>query len=249
MSVFLGIDQTGAINSRGSPRPLPACLLDGDRFDFFELESFSPEVQTLINKQFCIVLDCVLGLPLGLSLSWREALHLLEGEFKYGREPAEFFFDRIGGGKVHYREVEILAKSNSLFRSRPYQKNIQTGTYRLWVEMAKSQNWFRAPWLTGEADREGVPLYEGYPTLLWRRLFNSPKRDPFRLKEWTEVRYRLKWKPEQRRRIEKDPNFADALVLALGGREILDATVPKTSCEGWILGVPTPENATFGTAL
>jgi hypothetical protein len=241
MSAFLGIDQTGAVNARGSPHPLPACLLNGDKFDFFELKSFSPEVQNLINKKFSIVLDCVLGLPKGLSLSWRQALHLLEHELKYGREAAEFFFDRIGGGKVHYREVEILAKSNSLFRSRPYQKNIQTGTYRFWVEMAKSQNWFRAPWLTGEAERPGVPLYEGYPTLLWRRLFGAPSRDRFQLKEWTEKRYRLKWKPGQRQWIEKDPNFADALVLALAGRELLDRTVPIANSEGWILGVPTAE--------
>ncbi len=233
---FLGVDQTGAVNARGVPKPLPACMLEGSKFEFFALPHFS-KTEVLKHEPSSAIIDCVLGMPRDLNLSFRQALKRLSGQETYGRVAAEQFFLQIGGGKIWHREVEVLAKANSLFRSRPFQKNIQTGTYRFWLDMARDPEWFCVPWLSGEAGRPGLKLFEGYPSLLWRKLFATPQRDPRQIEAWTKRLYKLKWGSSESRLVLKDPNFADALVLALGGRELLANETPaRLDHEGWILG-------------
>lgn len=238
-TIYIGIDQVGAVNSKGQPRPLPACRLRGSQFEFVQLKEFTQAgVKELTGHESAsIVLDCVLGLPMSLGLDWRDTLKLLRSERRFGRAAAEEFFERIGGGHIWYRQVERLAKANSLFRSRPFQKNIQTGTYRFWVEMARDPDWFAVPWLPNEK-KSDFKIYEGYPRLLWKRLFDQKTRKPTQLVAMTSEKFGLNWTPQQVRLIEKDHNFADALVLALAGRKLLKKNENlKVNMEGWILGV------------
>ena len=239
MSIYIGIDQVGAVNSRGFPKPLPACRLDGSRFEFAQLKEFSHSAVSTFSgdDSAVLILDCVLGLPKELNLNWRDVLALLNTETRFGRKAAEEFFLKIGQGEIRHREVERLAKANSLFLSKPFQKNIQTGTYRFWVEMAREPDWFSVPWLSGERT-SAFRIYEGYPSLLWRRLLSVTNRKPDELSELTRKHFGLRWTAEQVRRVEKDSNFADALINALAGRHLLsEASGIRANREGWILGV------------
>jgi hypothetical protein len=242
MSVFVGVDQTGALNSQGFPRPLPACRLEGSRFEFGHLKEFSKsEVSTFAaNDSATLILDCVLGLPIELKMDWRHALFLLKSENRFGRNAAEEFFLKLGRGQIWHRDVERLAKANSLFRSRPFQRNIQTGTYRFWLEMARDPDWFSVPWLEPQR-KSKFRVYEGYPSLLWRRLLAVTNRKPQEISTLTQKHFGLKWSSQQVQLVEKDCNFADALILALGGRHLLAETKSiRVNREGWILGVRLP---------
>ena len=143
----MGIDQTGAVNNLGKPKPLPCCLIRGNHVEFYYLDSFSRKdiFKTLKLDEFqqiVVCLDCVLGLPQELNISWRQALDLIKSNEGYGREPARKFFLKLGEGQILRRTVEIICSANSVFSERPFQKNIQTGTYRMWKDIANSDHGF-----------------------------------------------------------------------------------------------------------
>jgi hypothetical protein len=248
MTAHLGIDQTGAIDARGRPRPLPACLLEKRRFRFFALPAFQRSVlassvaasaATLEKSQLTIGLDCVLGLPESVGVRWREALRGTLKHEGYGRKPARAYFKALGQGEQPRRKVELLCRANSVFAEHPFQKNIQTGTFRFWKEMAQDADWFFAPLLEGEKDQGRIPIFEGYPSLGWKLLLGANTRQPQALGELLRAFDRkLHWSAAEQALVEKDPNFADALVLALMVREFAArerrAQIP--SPEGWILG-------------
>ncbi len=102
-----------------------------------------------------VLVDAVLGLPAAITAQIQRSGASLAGWFEQarvhherrlglgllarGRDPAEDFFaallKRAGVSGVPTRECERLSGANSVFIPRPYQKNVQTGTYRIWVEL------------------------------------------------------------------------------------------------------------------
>jgi hypothetical protein len=92
-------------------------------------------------------------------------------------------------------------------------------------------------------------LIEGYPSLLWRKIFGFKTRTPQKLAaRLSDLGVRID--PAQSRRLADDPNLADAAVLAVGawlldrqGTLGLRPKVALPHCattpfeEGWIAGL------------
>ena len=180
-TLHVGIDQTGAIDRSGTPHPLPACLINGQEVTFFYLDSFSKKdllknIKSINNLVICV--DCVLGLPQELALPWRKTLELIQAHQGYGRIPAKNFFLSLSDGRIIRRQIEIACNANSVFKEKPFQKNIQTGTYRIWKDIAKAPADFAVPFLMEVPKKNQIPIYEGYPTLSWKLLFNLKFRQP-----------------------------------------------------------------------
>ena len=225
------------------------------------------------NARIRVLVDCVLGLPSVMTSQNRKPLPLRaallqaveyfaslerEGMPSRGRGPAEEFFARIlresGQSGIPTRLCERLAGANSVFKSRPYQKNVQTGTYRIWVELGQellANRSFIFP--HHEADRPldlGQPkllIEESWPSLLWKTLLGAKAREPARLDELLrELSERIQKKLVcSHRDLEicaTHPDQADALVLALGGLLLpqWDGEIPIAQ-EGWITGLALPE--------
>lgn len=235
--IFLGIDQTGAVDRRGRPKPLPACLIKNNSVSLFYLESFSEKIVLLKPDLICI--DCVLGLPVTTQFSLREALAQTKDYKTFGRDVAQAFFANLGAGKKHTRTVEVTLNANSVFTVHPFQKNIQTGTYRFWKEMAESPDWFYFPALPKEKVRKSnrIPVVEGYPSYYWKILLKKNHRTPKELIKILKSAYpKLILKSSDIKLLEKDENLADALVLALAARKFKNDLSRKSHPEGWILG-------------
>ncbi len=239
----MGIDQTGAVDRKGKPRPLPACLIRNKSVTFFSLSEFSKKeildkVQPSKDEEILICVDCVLGLPKALKLTWRDALKRLKNFEGYGMQVAQNYFREIGNGKVQRREIEIACNANSVFKEKPFQKNIQTGTYRIWKDISSSEADFFAPALEKRSNPSQILIFEGYPSLSWRILFNSPRRQPLELSKIIAIqKVAIRWTKEHQAKVDQDPNFADAFVLAMTMKKFKTAALStKPSVEGWILG-------------
>lgn len=242
-NVYIGVDQTGAVNRKGQPKPLPACSLIGDKIQLVYLNTFSKkeimEVFQLNEKhKVFICVDCVIGLPTELNLSWREALEKIKDSSGYGLTVAQKFFHKIGQGQKPRRKIEILCHANSVFTEKPFQKNIQTGTYRLWKDISQHENDFYAPYVEGRKSHRQLPLFEGYPSFSWKILFESIKREPQNLHSLLKIYWpNLKWSQKFQLQVNQDPNLADALVLALTLKKYKKLIQNfSSSQEGWILG-------------
>jgi hypothetical protein len=263
----------------GRPLRLTA-LLPGTLADLLRTTSG----EGTLHARTALIIDCVLGLPGGSRDLWEwfeEAASAPSPAF--GRAPAEAFFAKIlasgqvresaNGERFPRRRIEALAGANSVFASRPFQKNIQTGTYRIWRELGLGARECQGPWLDlwpfhGPGHR---PLaMEGFPSWMWRRVFECPTRDLDALPEaFARVFQQVGIVPVFRRAgkggplsvgeawalLQGDADLCDALVLAAGGMllhrrgELLDATIRERAPrgEGWIAGVPFSESV--GTSL
>ncbi len=85
---------------------------------------------------------------------------------------AEEFFNSFKQEKFLSREIEKQLSANSVFTSRPFQKNIQTGTYRTWKDLSLDIDKINI-WPHLNYNSEYFTLIEGYPTEAWKRLNNT----------------------------------------------------------------------------
>jgi hypothetical protein len=270
---FLGIDQTGAARNQGkSAAPLKAFWIRREKESAWvgspvlipSLTRSALETQFQINQQFALVIDSVFGLPFscwphGVTSSdhlWKllRKTHLVPG---YGRKASELYFNRILAQSDHQgqglpsRLCEEKAKANSLFLVRPFQRNIQTGTFRVWKDLATGENqrWCNFwPYDTLKTGLKNAPwVFEGYPSWLWKNLFSFKKRSPKQIRNI--FGGALKVSPKDLKALEFSPDFADAAVLAwsavlLQEQNHLFRKIPKTQLianriqkEGWLLGL------------
>jgi hypothetical protein len=244
------------------------------------LPAFTPEA---LRQEFgqlsqtLFLIDCVLGLPReveGFKNLWSEfkRAHLCRKERGFGRSSADHFFtelllNRTGSKKGSFpkRQCEELAKANSVFQKHPFQKNIQTGTFRFWAELGESGKPWARLWpqdFKGEKSPRGserkvltaLPIVaEGYPSLLWREVFGFSTRSSKQLVE------RIQTDPEFKKdlviesawlkKIATHSDFADAFVLAYGGMKLhregllFSKSVSENRIrqalhqEGWIAGL------------
>lgn len=253
--IYLGIDQTGAIDSGGYPKPLPACLLINNQLKPIYLSRLSRQaiLEVVSHEDFLrlrICIDCVLGLPREIPVSWRNAILSTLEVPGYGRTPARIYFRKLLKSaktkQLPRRNIETLCQANSVFLEHPFQKNIQTGTFRFWKDMAQDPNWFYIPRLPAEKKRaklsklkdSQIPICEGYPSLAWRVLFKVKKRLPEQFpKLLRENSPNIRVTPADLKLLRADPNLADAAVLSLlAKREMTKELTSPASQEGWILG-------------
>ncbi|MCE3009948.1 MAG: hypothetical protein LW875_04995 [Proteobacteria bacterium] len=231
--------------------------------------------------QVLIIVDSVLGLPKKVwdqqsftSISAPENLFQLfrkASEFSlkdnsYGLETSKAFFEGLRKGLVKEpRVAEKLAGANSLFNFTPYQKNIATGTFRIWKDLGSSEEpWFQIAGFDSVQShvQAGAWISEGYPSFVWKSLLGEKTRNPAKLADLLERDYRdrLQFSQADLQLISKDSDLADSVVLALQGfilnekSGVLDEftryKLQSLEGEGWILGLPlTPAKTAVKSSL
>lgn len=274
---FIGLDQTGATDSKGlKAKALPMAIVHEDRLYFSDeygraltLQSLNREsvLKTLLGlsifgrdlSKTMIAVDSVLGLPANhtpkktkdLFQLFQQAAQFSVKDRQYGREVAEAFFSRfLTSSKevIAARKCEALAGANSVFQFRPYQKNISTGSFRIWKDLGQAEEkWFQlfpfdepAPQL-----QDGPWIFEGYPSLLWRTVFGLKARNPqfliekLKSPEWSAI---LNVPQGDLKLLLKNPDLADSVVLAVASWKLqregkLWTQGSFTGLEGWIMGL------------
>lgn len=197
------------------------------------------------SSRIHLLLDCVLGLPRDVlqfkifqnpRLNQGNPLQLMEHVFAlahsfvpdqsrdlFGRKAAFEFF------KTHFPEAypqppkricEIKLNANSVFKDKPFQKNIQTGTYRIWRDLGLSLEqegpWFKLwPHCQNQiaASLDTTLIGEGYPSALWKKCINGPRTEPTGLVDWLEAKG-FELTNQDRLVLLKNPDWADAAILA-----------------------------------
>jgi hypothetical protein len=262
--VFLGIDQTGAWDPRKRrPKPLPLVMIAKDpkdpsrfRLSTHALSALTPDalrsigVDPLITPTLILVDSVFWPAPsesisnppiMDTGLMWQEfcraRLHASRME-KLGSASAEDFFKTHHRPSGTLREVDRQVRAHSLYSPRPFQRNIQCGTYRVWVDLGtETEPWARMwPW----PSKKTVPTWiaEGYPSWIKRSLKQN----------WNTNRVR--WETWARTRIANSRDFEDAARLAFQAFETIHASDGPASSdleppsgfpvqEGWIFGVPS----------
>jgi hypothetical protein len=216
------------------------------------------------GTRITVLLDCVLGLPdpfgkKGFAAALRSlaAMESKNQRTPFGRQSSEKFFAGLlktlpqSGKALPTRACEVLARANSVFRTRPFQKNIQTGTYRLWREISRNREEFLLwPFDSDRAKAGAIPVFEGYPSLIWRDTLGEKTRSPGKLPSLLKT-LGVKTDPAVRERLIRDGDLTDAAALALGGwiysrRNLLGDVLlsrlspsnrHRASREGWIAGL------------
>ncbi len=219
------------------------------------------------NSRLAIMADCVLGMPKDhwpslkasnpSSKLWKLFQkahdHSHEGA-NFGLKVSESFFKQFlkDPNSFSKRYCEEISGSNSIFTTRPFQKNIQTGTFRIWRDLVSEG---RAPWLNiwpfnskSCYNPENPWLFEGYPTLFWRNYLEIPNRNGDALiKKLKTLHFKNQFSFDTFAKIQSDPDLCDAAVLVLGGILLQNTNslmtpfsgfweTPIISTEGWISG-------------
>ena len=226
------------------------------------LNSIDPELKLSMGA---FLIDCVLGLPqdllhkgclakfletakpqpssaelMGFLFSLASAFPRDEGPALYGRAAASAFF-RSTFPEVYphpaRRQCEIRLKANSLFLERPYQKNIQTGTFRFWREIGESLKdepcWFHL-WPHNTEKNSDLPLIgEGYPSALWKLNIGKSRSEPEQLVSWLKSE-RFDFKAIDEDILMTKPDWADAAILAASLAQNGGFTPAAPSIEGAI---------------
>ncbi len=247
VKIFVGIDQTGAVNQNGEPKPLNVSLIDLRKDPIYQTglkiaKLNSENIQLLLKnnipdikkQKVLICVDTVFGLPKILKVKPKKIMHFAEKfSFKnkiYGAETANQFFNQfLISTDIPQRKVETLVKANSVFNLKPYQKNISCGSYRIIKDLSQDPNWFSL-WPFDKLDKQFI-IAEGYPSYFWRSELNCKSRDLlFLSKKFNKLKF-------------SNLDQADSFVLAYGASKSLKYLLTikssaRTRFEGWILGVP-----------
>ncbi len=250
--IFIGLDQTGATNAKGQPKPLPMAILQPRKLLVFAsiknltlsdlTETFESQKISVKNKKILICVDSALGLPAPVTPPFRELIaRAASFDFKnkpYGALTAHAFFNSFLDNKTlraesrtkkekPARHVEVLVQANSVFNLQPFQKNIGCGTFRVLKNLAQDQSWYSV-W-PFEPITKQYAIAEGYPSYFWKTIFKMKTRNLEHIKKLTKIAF-------------KNQDQADSYILALGAqsfrKQLFTKTPPIARQEGWILGVP-----------
>lgn len=203
----------------------------------------------MVPERIVTLVDCVLGLPSPMRRhgeSIRDLLSLAtsfndQTTIPMGRKRAAAFFHQLlqksnfqgaPGERWPLRHCERLTASNSVFQEHPFQKNVQSGTYRIWCDLGYSLDSRPAgqprlwPHDYHDSDDGKIPgiaspemvIAEGYPSLYWKKLFDLRSRQPASLRpvvNRTMEQYKVTVESADWELIKSDPDLADAVVLGL----------------------------------
>jgi len=248
--IFIGIDQTGAVDTKGRPKKLHAARLNGNHIEVFKVSKLT---DLDLKDVKIIAIDSVLGLPVSAFPKSKSIRDLFQEAAKYqfkkkefGMETAYQYFQRYLDKRSDFpkRQCEELAQANSVFQKHPFQKNIGCGTFRIWKELGADPNWFYLwPHDDDYKNLKTKPvIIEGYPSLIWKKLIQSPTRKLENLINYLKVN---KITVSEK---NLDPDSADAVVLAIAAKQF--HLKPQTrdfknyEQEGWIMGLIDSDSST-----
>jgi len=184
----LGVDQTGAKGKLGFAKPLPASLIldvgGSPRLcsPLFLSSLNKKSIEMLLAEQdfacewheVLIVADCVLGLPkkvIGNHNPLKKILNLMDKAFSsggLGLRDGELFFSKIchplkldDGDLLRIQEKTLNCLS--VFKSKPFQRNVQTGTYRIWSDLGNGKEYLNFNIWPYQQKEKRAYLCEGYP--------------------------------------------------------------------------------------
>lgn len=248
--IFVGIDQTGAVQPNGKPKPLQVSIIDCSQKNIMYYTGLKikklcyEEINILLNgniKKFksqntLICIDTVFGLPQSCDVTIKTIFktahnYSLNGSL-YGAQVAFRFFNQYAKNKeIPAREVEKLVGANSVFKLQPYQKNIGCGSYRIIKELSNEKKWFNL-WPFDSIESK-FTICEGYPSYFWKNTLGLNTRNLIELKKrFNDLTF-------------KNSDSADSFVLAYGAMNAVKSGYMKTfkkkaslKNEGWIFGVP-----------
>lgn len=245
-------------------RPLRLARFSRDAVETLLVENGVDDAHSVVRSaKTAFMVDCVFGLANSLRYppgaeTFRQLFAAAAARTDgYGLKPAAAFFDDVlkrapapSRERFPVRLCEIIAKANSVFRTHPFQKNIQCGTYRIWRDLGlHGSDWVHLRYFEKEM-RERPFLFESYPSLFWRELFGLRTRDRRELEGALKKHGAVLDRADLELMIE-NPDHADAGVLAIGGlalaREgkLFDgprSRSRKLAREGWIVGLPRAKN-------
>ena len=266
LSWILGIDQTGALCGKGV-RPLPYCLLTQDH-GVWKIESRPPRflkglphlnrnsleflLPNFETRQGLVGIDCVLGLPRVCGITQKQlkrcfqvAFHSYKNGLKEGQRHFASYLSALNGKRRSIdsdplRDCEKRAKAQSVFKTFPAQRNVQTGTHRIWRDLGEDVSWFEL-WPSTRPTKTAL-LCEVYPSLFWRNLFGEKSRRPKQIKS---ISKSLQLRGRLENIYHSDADWADAAIAALGILKTVKSESSKglthlprsAKTEGWILGL------------
>ena len=243
--IFIGIDQTGAVDSKGKPKKLFIARLENNHIEVFKISKLTD--LDLKNVRI-IAIDSVLGLPVStfpknksIRDLFKDAAQYQFNDKKFGMETAYQFFQKFLNKRSDHpkRICEELAQANSVFQKHPFQKNIGCGSFRIWKELGVDSDWFHLwPHDDDYKNLKSKPvLIEGYPSHVWKNLLKSPNRKTDLLMQY------LRKNSFSINQKNLDPDSADAVVLALAAKQFHLKPQAREfkyfEREGWIMGLAT----------
>ena len=257
---ILGIDQVG------SNRPLQVALVTGEsllegplrvrlgEIRSFRAESFQEIGIDLVKSPHFLAVDCVFWPFHGGGMRGLKDLFLAARRSTRdgisNRDLASGFFQaemrKMKPPPREFRQVDLLTGAQSVFRTHPFQRNIQTGTYRIWRDLAEESVFDFWPWKTPQTSKKSQ-IAEGYPSLWARSVFGLKFRDAKGFLEACRKKpggLEIHLSSKDQKLIMKSGEALDSAILALGSA-ILARNSPgwfqanRAVCkrEGWILGL------------
>lgn len=210
-------------------------------------ELVSKYLVTSKSENYYVIVDVVIGLPqefLTLNNSVEEQLKDYMRKTvqvdAWGLEAGKEFFNRIliensESCNPSKRQVELALGANSVFTPYPFQKNVQTGTFRVWKEMALS-DFDDLSFGHFSKNKAKISVIEGYPTLAFKKLMGTKRSNP---KEWPSDLEKF-FPNIKKKTSDLNQDHLDALLLAIQAFDTLvikkQSICPLNSLEGGILG-------------
>lgn len=161
ISYIVGIDQTGAVDSKGKPKRLSVAILKLQKNGFVAQTNLTlnrlqlAEIKDLIknyfpsfqNERVLICIDSVLGLPTLCKTPIRKLLtkaRTFDHNGKaFGAQTAyQFYQSFVANPAYPQRVAESKVNANSVFLLRPYQRNIGCGSFRTLKDLSIDSSWF-----------------------------------------------------------------------------------------------------------
>jgi len=187
--LVVGVDQTGAKVSGGGAKPLPTAIMIKSKkgwkllvplmlksFNKKNIESLLCEFKLTVDwSAILIVADCVLGLPEKIVGS-KDPLTILRSSMSkasvfegVGLKAGESFFLTCFPNALEKDDSCLVRRTEknlgclSVFKNKPFQKNVQTGTYRIWSDLGKEKEYLNFNIWPYEKGSGRAYLCEGYP--------------------------------------------------------------------------------------
>jgi hypothetical protein len=134
-----------------------------------------------------------------------------------------------------------MTNANSIFKLKPFQRNIGCGTFRIWKDLAIDQSWYSL-WPLEDYTKSTSTIAEGYPSFVWKNFIQGKRGDKDSLIECSKkYQCRIIFPDLSKDFNTKDDmdSFALALFAAVNTNLVYKTNFPNEviNKEGWIFGL------------